>query len=260
MTRTTAAAMILGSALALTACSSHSGSSASSSSTSSAPASTTPSASTPASAAASNGASAGTSAGASGAPSAGGSATAPPSTPATTIPATATSPGSKPTATTSATGATPTATTSGSSTRCRNAQLKVSLGSEGAAAGNRYTPLIFTNTGTTSCTLAGHPGVSYVAGDKGIQVGDSAKRDPGTVRTVTLAPGGSASAVLHEANYQNFDQSACKAVTVRGFRVYPPGSTAAFFVPRPARECSGTDLPATALSIGVVKPGTNPSA
>jgi len=136
----------------------------------------------------------------------------------------------------------------------------VSLGTEGAAAGNRYTPLIFTNTGSTSCTLAGHPGVSYVAGDKGIQVGDSAKKDPGTVRIVTLAPGGSASALLHEANYQNFEPSVCKAVTTRGFRVYPPGSKAAFFVPRPARECSGTNLPATALSIGVVKAGTDPSA
>jgi hypothetical protein len=119
---------------------------------------------------------------------------------------------------------------------------------------------VFTNTGATSCTLAGHPGVSYVAGDKGIQVGDSAKRDPGTVTTVTLAPGGSASALIHEANYQNFDQSACKPVTTRGFRVYPPGSTAAFFVPRAAKECSGTGLPATALSIGVVKAGTDPSA
>ena len=77
---------------------------------------------------------------------------------------------------------------------------------------------------------------------------------------MTLAPGGSASALIHEANYQNFDQAACKPVTTRGFRVYPPGSTAAFFVPRAAKECSGTGLPATALSIGVVKAGTDPSA
>jgi hypothetical protein len=170
-----------------------------------------------------------------------------------------TSPGSTPTATTSAAAPTTTEAT-GPGTRCRNAQLKVSLGTEGAAAGSRYTPLVFTNTSSASCTLDGHPGVSYVAGDKGVQVGDSAKRDPGTVATVTLKPGASASALLHEANYQNFDQSVCKPVTTRGFRVYPPGSTAAFFVPRAATECSGTSLPATALSIGVVKPGTDPSA
>ena len=249
-TRTTATVLTLGAALALAGCSSHSGSSATAPGTSASAPATSAQASPSASASASG--SAAPSTGAASAASATTTSSAP------SAPATVTSPGSSTTAAPT-TSASRTAT-SASGSRCRNAQLRLSLGTEGAAAGNRYTPLVFTNTSSTPCTLSGHPGVSYVAGDKGVQVGASATRDPGTIKTVTLAAGGSASALIHEANYQNFEPSVCKPVTTRGFRVYPPGSKAAFFVPRPAKECSGTKLPGTALSIGVVKAGKNPSA
>jgi Protein of unknown function (DUF4232) len=255
MIRTTTAALAVGAALTLAACSSHSSSATpSASGTSSAPVGTgAPSATAGAPSATAGAASATAAPSATAAAATTGAASAAPTT-ATTIPATVTSPGSTPTA------ATPTATTSAATpvagTRCLNAQLKVSLGNSSPGAGQIYTSLVFTNTGTTSCTLVGHPGVSYVAGDDGHQVGTSAKRDTGTIRTVTLAPGGSASATLHEVNYLNFDQAVCKPVETRGLRVYPPGSTAAFFVPRAGKQCSATVLPDPALSIGVVKAGT----
>jgi hypothetical protein len=161
-----------------------------------------------------------------------------------TVPATATSPGS-----------TPTTTAAGSSTRCRNSQLRVSLGTPDRGAGQIYTQILFVNSGSTTCTLAGHPGVSYVAGDDGHQVGASATRAGTAVTTVSLKPGGTASALLHETNYANFDQGVCKPVTVRGLRVYPPGSTAAVFIPRAGMQCSATQLPDPAMSIAVVKAG-----
>jgi hypothetical protein len=174
------------------------------------------------------------------------------------IPVTVTSPGSKPTLTTKPpTAAAP--TTSVSPTpggHCLNAQLALSLKPGSPGAGQIYTSIVFTNTSTVPCTLAGHPGVSYVAGSDGHQVGTSASRDAGTVTTVTLAPSGTASATLHEANYQNFDAAVCKPVKIEGLRVYPPGSTRSFFLRRPGTQCSATVLPDPALSIGVVKAGS----
>jgi hypothetical protein len=242
MTRSTAAVLALGSAFALAACTSNSSTATPAGGTSSAPGAT--------SAVATSTAASGQP---SGQPSVQPSASGVPSTapsasnaPATTIPATVTSPGSKPSPTTS----------TGDPNRCKNSQLTVSLGTPDRGAGQIYTQILFVNKGTTTCTLAGHPGVSYVAGDDGHQVGASATRTGTTITTVSLAPGATASALLHETNYANFDQSVCKPVTVRGLRVYPPGSTAAVFLPRVSKQCSAVSLPDPALSIAAVKAGT----
>ncbi|MDX6246443.1 MAG: hypothetical protein QOE76_4166 [Frankiales bacterium] len=236
MTRTTAAVLALGAAATLAACTSHSSAASSAGGTS---ATGTPSATSPAASSAP-----------SGQPSASGVPSTLPSAstaPATTIPATVTSPGSKPSPTTSA---------GGDPNRCKNSQLTVSLSAADRGAGQIYSQILFVNKGTTTCTLAGHPGVSYVAGDDGHQVGASATRTGTGVTTVSLAPGATASALLHEANYSSFDQSVCKPVTVRGLRVYPPGSLAAVFLPRVGKECSAVTLPAPALSIAQVKAGS----
>lgn len=148
-----------------------------------------------------------------------------------------------------------TATAKLASSRCLTSQLKVTVSAGSPGAGQIYSEIRFTNTSKRLCTLAGHPGVSYVAGDDGHQVGAPATRDSATVTTVKLAPGGTASALLHETNYLNFDPSTCKAVVVRGLRVYPPGSTAAVYLPRPGKQCSATTLPDPAMTIGVVKAG-----
>ncbi|BEP14273.1 DUF4232 domain-containing protein [Acidothermaceae bacterium B102] len=171
------------------------------------------------------------------------------------IPATVTSPGSKPTATRTTTAPT-TSVSAVPGGHCLNAQLAVSLKAGSPGAGQIYTTIVFTNTSTTPCTLSGHPGVSYVAGSDGHQVGNSASRDPGTVATITLAPTGTASALLHEANYQGFDQAVCKPVPTEGLRVYPPGGTRSFFLRRVGTQCSATTLPNPAMSIGVVKAGS----
>jgi hypothetical protein len=115
--------------------------------------------------------------------------------------------------------------------RCPLSRLAVRLGPAGHAAGSTYRPIVFTNTGTTACSLTGYPGVSYVAPKTGRQVGAAADRDrTGKVNTVTLAPGRRAAALLQLVNPFNYPASDCTAKTVSGLRVYPPGSTGAAYV------------------------------
>ena len=128
-----------------------------------------------------------------------------------------------------------------------------------------HTGLQLRNTGSSACTLYGYPGVSWVAGADGHQVGAAATRqaDPsGTETTVTLAPGALASAPLDIVDAAVFSPSTCKPVPVRGLRVYPPGENAALFLSMPTAagaygECSGGTPDAT-MSIGYVQAGVQP--
>jgi len=140
-------------------------------------------------------------------------------------------------------------------TLCRTADLGLSLGGSDGAAGSSYTPIRFTNHGAAACTLHGYPGVSFVAGDAGTQVGPAASEDPGgmSVTTVTIAPGAVASAVLQTTQYLNYPAVTCRATAVRGLRIYPPGNTAAGFLSLPAgtMACAGTRI----LSVQPVQAG-----
>lgn len=74
---------------------------------------------------------------------------------------------------------------------CRTADLAGSTADDGGgAAGSVEIAIVLTNTGTTSCTLQGWPGVSFVGGGDGTQIGASAKQDAASPHeTVTLDPG-----------------------------------------------------------------------
>jgi Protein of unknown function (DUF4232) len=60
---------------------------------------------------------------------------------------------------------------------CNSATLSVTLGPSEGAAGTVYAPLRFSNRAGRSCVVQGFPGVSYVTGDRGDQVGQAAQRD-----------------------------------------------------------------------------------
>jgi hypothetical protein len=156
----------------------------------------------------------------------------------------------------------------GSSTAsCLSSHLKASVGGgSGAGMSQNHTGLNLTNTGSTPCTLYGYPGVSWVAGSDGHQVGSAAtKQAPATgakEATVTLAPGATASAALNIVQAAVISKSECKPVPVKGLRVYPPGETAALFIPMPTAsggygECSVPTKQAL-LFIGYMQPGTQP--
>ena len=115
------------------------------------------------------------------------------------------------------------------------------------------TSLVLRNTGTTTCTLYGYPGVSFVAGDDRHQAGAAADRRSGTAPArVTLVPGSAALAPLTIAANASVG-AACQPTDVVGLLVYPPGSTEAVLVDRPATACGGPD--AHQLVVGPVRTG-----
>lgn len=121
---------------------------------------------------------------------------------------------------------------------CATSQLEASPSGGNGAAGSVDYILNLTNTSSSTCTLTGYPGVSYVAGSSGTQVGSPAVRTPGDAQTVVLGPGHAAQAGLREVVAQNFPQSTCRLTTTRGLRVYPPNQKAALFVAQPGHTCA----------------------
>jgi hypothetical protein len=117
-----------------------------------------------------------------------------------------------------------------------------------------YVPLRFTNLDNQTCVLRGFPGVSYVAGDVGDQVGPAAEHDGVAGSPVTLAPGAVASAMLAMVQVRNYDEAACRPVPTRGLRVYPPGETASLYVPVDGTGCSGNP-PGPQLRVATLKAG-----
>lgn len=145
---------------------------------------------------------------------------------------------------------------SGGVPRCVTGDLKGSLGSGDAGAGSVFVPLILTNTTSRTCELVGYPGVSYVTGDDGHQVGPAAAMDGPRNPQVNLPAGKSAVAQVRLVNVANFDAGVCRPIAVRGLRVYPPGDTASLFVPFTTDQqmgCQGTP-PGPQLSVQSVKP------
>lgn len=149
---------------------------------------------------------------------------------------------------------------------CTSADLKVSLGGgAGAGMSQNHVGLQLRNIGSSTCTLYGYPGVSWVAGADGHQVGAAAVRQPDSAgsaeKTVTLAPGALASAPMDIVDSGVLSRSECKPVPVRGLRIYPPGQKAALFLPLTSAggygECSAHTRQAL-LSIGYLQAGVQP--
>lgn len=137
---------------------------------------------------------------------------------------------------------------------CTVNQLSVTLGRGNGAAGSEIVPIVFTNTGSSSCTLTGYPGVSFVGDGNGTQLGAAANED-GSVAIVpnSLAPGDTVSAQLRITQAGNY--SGCTVVPADGLRVYPPHSYEAVFVKASDfSACSNADI--KLLSVQPVQPGS----
>ena len=113
-----------------------------------------------------------------------------------------------------------------------------------AAAGTFYYDLNFTNLSGHACTLRGHPGVSAV-NLAGGRVGTPAGwGNPGNarLRTIRLANGATATAVLAVTDVYNYPASVCHQVAAAGLRVIPPNQFAYRLVPYPIRACSTSQV------------------
>ena len=183
------------------------------------------------------------------------------SAPAPTSITTPASPAAAPTS--SAPGAS--ASTSADSTgvpRCATSALTgaVDLTASGGADGSTFYPLDLTYTSARTCSLEGYPGVSFVTGPAGTQIGDPARRNPvAAPGIVTLDAGQVAHATLQVAAAGNYDPTQCVPVMAHYLRIYPPGETTALVVPFTTQACSAT-LPASIggqVGVTVMQPGAS---
>jgi hypothetical protein len=123
---------------------------------------------------------------------------------------------------------------------CKAADLALAVVSgSGAGMSHLGVNLQFTNKSQQTCTLQGSPGVSFVSGDDGQQVGDPASRQPKSgAQRVTLTPGRHVTSELNITNAAAYPPEECKPVQARGLRVYAPDDTAAMYVEFPEQACS----------------------
>jgi hypothetical protein len=139
---------------------------------------------------------------------------------------------------------------------CSAAALHVSVSpSQGVAAGSSYYPIVFTNVSAASCTLYGYPGVSFVTGTGGSQIGIPANENPAHPRQlITLTPGQASHAELQVVDAQNYPPAECGMVTAHWLRVYPPNQTAPLYTGFTAQACTKAR---TILTVETVQPGTS---
>lgn len=130
--------------------------------------------------------------------------------------------------------------------QCASSSLAVSIEYEDAAAGSKYYKMVFTNSGSQKCALRGAPGVSVVGDGNGTQIGAAADQSTAVVPgTVELAPGGRAVATLQASNIGRDGGpwgDACPVVSGDGYRVYPPHSVDAIFVPVAGLSACNSDV------------------
>lgn len=132
---------------------------------------------------------------------------------------------------------------------CTSAGLSVTVAPHDAGAGHKISRLTFTNISGRRCWMRGYPGVSYVTGENGKQLGGSATRASATGQPrVGLAPRKHAYAFIDLADYTNFPAESCNPGVVRGLRVYPPNQTAAKYVPDPETLCQNASLDRPSIS------------
>jgi hypothetical protein len=124
------------------------------------------------------------------------------------------------------------------------------------AAGTTYQVIALTNTSNATCTLYGYPGVSFVTGAGGAQVGLPATKDPVVAKAlVTLAPGGVAAFLLgiHDVGAI----PSCHVTSVDWLRIYPPGDYGSVTVKDPTQACTNSKLSITTVS--PVRAGASPN-
>ena len=139
---------------------------------------------------------------------------------------------------------------------CNTANLSVSLVSNmgGGAAGSTYVPIQFVNTSGTACAMYGFPGVSFVTGQNGSQIGAPAQRSTNSGKvTVTLAAHATAHAWLQIAEAGNYPASSCHVANANWLKIYPPGNTAAAYVSHAFQTCSSAKV--VTMTIDPVRTG-----
>jgi Protein of unknown function (DUF4232) len=139
---------------------------------------------------------------------------------------------------------------------CLTSALRATLGAAEGTAGSAYQVIVLANISGKTCALYGYPGVSFVTGVGGSQIGKDAARDRTTApKVVTLAPGQSGSFALRVVDAAALPTASCDPVTAKWLKIFPPENTAALYVGYAARACAGKT--ATILTTRAVTEGTS---
>jgi hypothetical protein len=121
-----------------------------------------------------------------------------------------------------------------------------------------YVVIDFTNTGASTCSLFGYPGLSLVKGPPYTQIGLAAKRSTTTPKKlVTLAPGATANALLQIVDALNYPSASCGPTKATALKIYPPNQTEPVYLPNTSSGCA---KPVQIMYIGAVRPGSGSSA
>jgi Protein of unknown function (DUF4232) len=137
---------------------------------------------------------------------------------------------------------------------CLASGLQAQLGVSQGTLGTIYQVVVLTNTSAATCTLYGYPGVSFVTGQGGSQVGAPASKN--TVITpvlVTLAPGGKADVLLAVHDAGAYSPSSCGLTSVGWLKIYPPGDYGSLYVQYNTQACAKPSL--SIMSVTAVRSG-----
>jgi len=141
---------------------------------------------------------------------------------------------------------------------CLTSALRATLGAAQGTAGSAYQVIVLANVSGKTCALYGYPGVSFVSGTGGSQIGKDAARDRAVApRVVTLAPGQRGSFALRVVDAAALPAANCDPVTVHWLKIFPPENTAALYVGYTAHACASKT--ATILTTRAVAEGTGGS-
>jgi len=115
----------------------------------------------------------------------------------------------------------------------------------------------FTNLNNYRCSLYGYPGVALDAGKPATPVGLAAAEDPATPRElVTLAPHGSASALLRIESAADYTTATCEPVSTQWLQIIPPNQYAPIYIGYASQTCA---KPVHILTVDAVRPGAGSS-
>ncbi|GGO31777.1 DUF4232 domain-containing protein [Microbispora bryophytorum] len=183
-------------------------------------------------------------------------------TPHTTTPHTATPPAADPgrataasaasarygaAARTTTTGSTPTQSAGAASQRCRTTGLRARVGRQDPGAGNRYAPLVLTNTSGKTCWVYGFVGLVLIDG-RGDVLRTRTRRESVTPHRVSLRPGASAHARLHWTVVPSGHETRCPSSA--RLMIIPPDEVAHLEVPFPATVCDDGRIDARPMAPG----------
>ncbi|MEV4745701.1 DUF4232 domain-containing protein [Streptosporangium amethystogenes subsp. fukuiense] len=130
--------------------------------------------------------------------------------------------------------------------RCRTEALAARVGRVDAGAGQRYAPLVFTNTSARACWVYGFVGLIMIDGS-GDAMRTRTRRESVQPRRITLRPGASAHARLHWSEVPGGSRS-CPASA--RLMIIPPDEVAHLEIPFKATVCDDGRLDVTPMASG----------